>query len=267
MAPLPLPLALSLSSIPSLSRTSFSAATTADLDSITASPTMTEGINAVFSAMRFEDEDEIITGPPMTGVWIVIAVFVLLGMLFTVIAGWIWCVSAMEPGFYSGPGRGVKRVSQWRPRRRAFREWYRHRRHTLLTASSSPHHRPPPYHHPSHHPYSPNAYKPKRRDRQHIFSSPRDMLLLPNSKRRDYNYGSLDYSSSSSPEDYSSKSKIWSGLEKELPPPMSQPERGRVRAPPYFDRRRSLNWGRGRGGRGVGLLAVVVEESGTPPEK
>lgn len=54
------------------------------------------------------------TGPPRSGIFIVIMVFGLVAVMFTIGAGWIWCVAAHEPYYYSVR---VGRRGPWRTER------------------------------------------------------------------------------------------------------------------------------------------------------
>lgn len=73
-----------------------------------------------------ESDDYYIPGNPSTsGILLVILVFSFFALVFTLITGWVWCVSAVEPTYYSVK---THRRGAWRTKRVVpFREWYRKR--------------------------------------------------------------------------------------------------------------------------------------------
>ncbi|RPA90749.1 hypothetical protein L873DRAFT_1716740 [Choiromyces venosus 120613-1] len=63
--------------------------------------------------------------PSTSGILLVILVFSFFALVFTIITGWVWCVSAVEPTYYSVRAH---RRGAWRTKRVVpFREWYRKR--------------------------------------------------------------------------------------------------------------------------------------------
>ncbi|KAG0132565.1 hypothetical protein HOY82DRAFT_606445 [Tuber indicum] len=81
-----------------------------------------------------ENDDYYTPGNPSTsGILLVILVFSFFALVFTLITGWVWCVSAAEPTYYSVR---THRRGAWRTKRVVpFREWYRKRLNLPRTPS------------------------------------------------------------------------------------------------------------------------------------
>ncbi|PWW72168.1 hypothetical protein C7212DRAFT_360521 [Tuber magnatum] len=81
-----------------------------------------------------ENDDYYTPGNPSTsGILLVILVFSFFALVFTLVTGWVWCVSAVEPTYYSVK---THRRGAWRTKRVVpFREWYRKRLNLPRTPS------------------------------------------------------------------------------------------------------------------------------------
>ncbi|CUS15755.1 unnamed protein product [Tuber aestivum] len=81
-----------------------------------------------------ENDDYYTPGNPSTsGILLVILVFSFFALVFTIVTGWVWCVSAVEPTYYSVR---THRRGAWRTKRVVpFREWYRKRLNLPRTPS------------------------------------------------------------------------------------------------------------------------------------